>query len=198
LTTGKSHFSGDYIPFLKSGKESEFKIIFDVLYDPLCVYAESIICDHYASEEIVEDVFIYLWSNSNNIEIQVSLKNYLYKCVHNSCLNYLKKLKTKKNKLEILNYVVEDFEILHPLSEDIPVSEMIIKELEGKARDTMDNLPPQCREIYFLNRFENLSYSEIAIKLQISVGTVKTQMSRAFQRFRENLKEYLPVLIFFF
>lgn len=198
LTTKKRHMNGDYIPLLKSGMEGDFKIIFDLYYSPLCGYAESIICDYYAAEEIVEDVFISLWTNNKNIDIQISLKNYLYKCVRNSCLNYLKKLKTTKNKLEILNYVIEDFDILHPSSEDMPVSEMITKELESKARETMDNLPAQCREIYFLNRFENMSYSEIAIKLNISVGTVKTQMSRAFQRFRENLKEYLPLLLLLF
>jgi len=93
-------------------------------------------------------------------------------------------------------YYLIDQELLHPVTPDYPISNLILQELEEKASQVLDSLPSQCRRIYDLNRFENLSYSEIAKKLDISVGTVKTQMSRAFQKLREALKEYIPLLFF--
>ena len=74
---------------------------------------------------------------------------------------------------------------------------MKIKEIEDKANAILSDLPEKCREIYILNRYENLSYPEIAEKLNITVGTVKTQMSRAFTKFRLGLKEFLTLLVSF-
>lgn len=183
-----------YLQEVKSGNEEAFKTIFDQYYDGMCLYAETIVRDHQAAEEIVEDIFIYLWSNIRQMQILTSVKSYLYRCVHNNCLKYIEKLKTKNKNLDF-NYLYDDAEILYPYNEDLPLSDMIIREIEEKAEAVLASLPDQCREIYMLNRFKNLSYSEIASRLNISVSTVKTQMGRAFHKFRESLKDYLPLVI---
>jgi RNA polymerase sigma-70 factor (ECF subfamily) len=184
-----------YLNEVKSGNEVAFKSLFNQYYDGMCLYANSIVHDYEAAEEIVEDIFVYLWCNISKISILTSLKSYLYRSVHNNCLKYIDKLKTRNKHLEISNYLLEDAEILYPYNENIPLSEIIIKEIEEKAETVLQSLPDQCREIYLLNRYENLSYAEIAAKLNISVSTVKTQMGRAFQKFREILKDYIPLLI---
>ncbi len=184
-----------YLQILLSGDEDAIKLIFDHYYDGLCLYAESIIRNHQVAEEIVEDIFIYLWENSSKLTIQSSVKNYLYRSIHNNCIKYLNKLKTQKSKLDLVSYAIDDVNILHPFTEDFPISDLIVKELEEKSQEILNALPSQCREIYELNRFDNLSYSEIAAKLGISSSTVKTQMGRAFQRFRENLKDYVPLIV---
>lgn len=180
---------------LKTGDEKAVKILFDTHYEGLCAYADSILRDHYAAEEIVEQLFIHLWINVKILTINTSVKNYLYRSTHNNCLKYIDK---RKNELKSFdNYIFHDPEILCPVSDDYPLSILIVQELEQKAEQVMKSLPDQCRNIYFLSRYENLSYPEIASKLKISVSTVKTQMSRAFHRFREELKDYLPLIIFF-
>lgn len=184
-----------YLSEVKKGNEEAFKSLFDHYYDGMCLYANSIVHNHEAAEEIVEDIFIYLWCNISKITILTSLKNYLYRSVHNNCLKYIDKLRTRNKHLDINNYLPEDVEILYPYNENIPLSEIIIKEIEEKAEAVLHALPDQCKEIYILNRYENLSYGEIAAKLNISVSTVKTQMGRAFQKFRENLKDYIPFVI---
>ena len=77
---------------LKTGNEDAIKLVFDRYYVDLCLYADSILKDRYASEEVVEDLFITLWLKSENLTIHTSLKNYLYRSVHNNCLKYLKKM----------------------------------------------------------------------------------------------------------
>jgi RNA polymerase sigma-70 factor, Bacteroides expansion family 1 len=188
----------DLLKLLQEGDESSIKLVFEKYYEGLCLFAESIIRDHQAAEEIVEDIFIHLWLNIDSIAISSSVKGYLYRSVHNNCLKYLSKVKSQKKVFNDLHYSVKDEELLHPLTPSYPISNLIIQELEEKANQVLESLPSQCREIYMLNRFENLSYSEIAQKLDIHVGTVKTQMSRAFQKLREALKEYIPLIITFF
>jgi RNA polymerase sigma-70 factor (ECF subfamily) len=78
---------------------------------------------------------------------------------------------------------------------DYSVSNLISKELEARAEAVIQSLPDQCREIYLLNRDQDLKYKEIADKLHITVGTVKKQMSRAFSKLRTGLKEYLCLFL---
>jgi RNA polymerase sigma-70 factor, ECF subfamily len=179
---------------LQNGDEDTIKRIFDKYYEGLCLYAESLTKDHHAAAEIVEDIFIHLWANAENPSINKSIKNYLYRSVHNNCLKYIDKLRTERKKFENISYTILDNELLQPITPDQPISKLIVQELEEKANRVLESLPGQCKEIYKLNRFENLSYSEIAEKLKITVGTVKTQMSRAFQKFREGLGEYLSIV----
>ena len=68
-------------------------------------------------------------------------------------------------------------------------------ELEEKIRGAIDSLPEKCREIFELNRFEGLKYSEIANKLDISVKTVENQMSKALKILREQLAKYMTILL---
>jgi RNA polymerase sigma-70 factor (ECF subfamily) len=195
LLPREKNIDDEFIQLLRNGDEESIKLIFEQYYEKLCLYAESIVRDHGVAEEIVEDLFIYLWNNGRDMTIKSSLKSYLFRSVHNNCLTYLGKLKTQQKLLDVVNYTLEDIEILHPIPDDILISELTARELEQKARELENTLPEQCRKIYLLNRIESLSYSEIAAQLNISVGTVKTQMSRAFKHFRDNLKEYLPVVV---
>ena len=192
------HTEEELIQLLNEGNEEAIKLLFDKYYEGLCLYAESLVKNHQVAEEIVEDIFINLWFKSKSIKIYYSIKNYLYRSTHNNCIKNLNKLKADKKRIEDLNYVLEDNEILQPNSINYPISNLIVKELEDKAEKILESLPEQCKKIYFLNRYENLSYSKIAEKLNITVGTVKTQMSRAFSKFREGLKDYIPLLLLVF
>ena len=185
----------ELLQLLKDGNEEAVKFIFEKYYESLCLYAESITRNHQVAEEIVEDIFIHIWINAKETSIILSVKNYLYRSTHNNCIKYLNKLKTEKKVFDSMDYTLKDYEILHPLNDSYPISDLIAEEMEKKAGEILETLPNQCKEIFTLNRFENLSYSEIATKLNVTVGTVKTQMSRAFNKFREGLKEYLPLIM---
>jgi len=62
-------------------------------------------------------------------------------------------------------------------------------ELEENIRKAVDNLPPQCRSIFIMSRYEELKYSEIADKLGISVNTIQNQVCKALKLLRESLKD---------
>jgi RNA polymerase sigma-70 factor (ECF subfamily) len=70
---------------------------------------------------------------------------------------------------------------------DVAFSEKIEEDLE----QAIDSLPDQCKLIFRLNRFENLSYPEIAKRLNVSLSTVKTQMTRAMGSLHKKMSKYL-------
>ena len=69
------------------------------------------------------------------------------------------------------------------------------QEMEQKILEALGELPPKCREVFMLNRFEGLKYAEISERLEISIKTVEAQISKALRLLREKLIEYLTILI---
>ncbi|MBN2480785.1 MAG: RNA polymerase sigma-70 factor [Bacteroidales bacterium] len=177
----------------ESESENKIKALFDEFYERMCLYAEGIVKNHQVAEEIVQDLFVYIWMHSDTFIINYSYKSYLFRSVHNNCLKHISRVKNEKTHETDTGDIdaFHDEEILNPLSADVPLSQIITKELEEKAEEIFNNLPEQCKKIYALNRYENMSYSEIAKKLNINVGTVKTQMFRAFKKLQEGLKDYI-------
>jgi len=104
--------------------------------------------------------------------------------IHNKCTNYL------RDNRKFDPYILDLENIL-----DVPEYEssdsLVTDELKTKIDTAIGELPEKCREVFTLNRFENLKYQEIADKLQISVKTVETQMSKALQHLRARLSDYL-------
>jgi RNA polymerase sigma-70 factor, ECF subfamily len=185
----------DLILKLHDGSEDAFEYIFRKHFVKLCIYAEHFVRDKQAAEEIVEEFFCYFWSNANKIIINSSLSGYIYMSIHNRCLKYLRQEKVRHKYLESGHYIFTDKELLDNVSDDYPDANLVSKELEDTITEAIKSLPEQCRIIFGLSRFDNLSYLEISVKLGISVNTVKTQMGRALQKMRIKLKDYLILLI---
>ncbi|HWA34904.1 MAG TPA: RNA polymerase sigma-70 factor [Cyclobacteriaceae bacterium] len=175
---------------LKEGNESAFEMLFRTYYKPLCNYAYSFLNDKDEAEEVVQSAFIGVWDKRTSIEIQTSMKSYLYRMVRNSCLNVIKHSRVKMQHAR------------HEMAGGEPVYEnasqaVISNELEQKIREAMKELPEQCRLVFQLSRFEELKYSEIAGQLNISVKTVENHMGKALKIMREQLKDYLPLFLIF-
>lgn len=175
---------------LKEGNETAFEMIFRTYYQPLCQYAYSFLNDRDEAEEVVQAAFINIWDKRTQIEIQTSMKSYLYRMVRNSCLNVIKHEKVKKQHVA--------HEMFHGEATHEGVSQSVISsELEARITEAMKVLPEQCRLVFQLSRFEELKYSEIAEQLNISIKTVENQMGKALKIMREQLKDYLPLLLIF-
>jgi len=176
---------------LKEGSESAFEMVFRTYYRPLCQYAYSFLNDKDEAEEVVQAAFINIWDKREQVEIQTSLKAYLYRIVRNSCLNVIKHEKVKQQHVA--------HQMVHAQSSHENTSQSVMhSELEEKIADAMKALPEQCRLVFQLSRFEELRYSEIADQLNISVKTVENQIGKALKIMREQLKDYLPLLMIAF
>lgn len=154
----------------------------------MCRYANGILNDQDEAKEMVQQVFIELWEKRNQIEIRVSLRSYLYRSVHNRCLNAIKAKKKFNHDIE-----------MHDLKMYSASSDAALKyrELKEKTERAISSLPPQCERIFRMSREEHLKYAEIAQLLELSVKTVENQMGKALKQLRAALQDYLILVLIF-
>ncbi len=181
----------ELITGLRKGDELVFENIFKNYYERLCNYANTIINDMDEAEEMVQSTFLEIWEKHEAIEIHTSMKSYLYRAVHNHCLNRLKHYKVRREHNEELKHQTE-------YGIESASQNLIGSELEQQIELAIGSMPPQCSKIFKLSRFENLTYAEIAENLKLSVKTVDNQMGKALRILREKLKDYLPYLLWIF
>ena len=165
-----------------------FEALFRSHYAALHAFARGYIEDPQQAEEMVQDVFFKIWEKRDQIEINISLKSYLYSSVRNHCLNHLKHLKVRSR--------YSDFVMNHESELHSDVEEKLdFSELQEKVHELMQSLPEQCQRIFRMSRFEGKKQREIAEELGISIKTVENQMGRALKVMREGLKGYGPYTI---
>ena len=178
----------EIIGAIREGNERIFEEIFRKYYQSLCNYANSILKEMDEAEEVVQNLFLSIWEKRSDLEISISLKSYLYRAVHNHCLNRIKHLKVRE---EYQQYAVNFYDASYE-----SVGQTVIKnELETKIEEAIKKLPEQCRLIFRMSRFEELKYHEIAEQLELSPKTVENQIGKALKILRVELAEYLPLII---
>jgi RNA polymerase sigma-70 factor, ECF subfamily len=176
------------IETLKAGDITAFEMLFRTYYQPLCNYAFTFVQDHDEAEEIVQSTFMQVWEKRKTLEIRTAVKPYLYAMVRNACLNVLKHEKVKQQHVAVEMAFGE--RSIESVSRTVMASE-----LESRIYKAMEVLPEQCRLVFKLSRFEELKYAEIAEQLAISIKTVENHMGKALKIMREQLKDYLPLLL---
>jgi RNA polymerase sigma-70 factor, ECF subfamily len=167
---------------IRQGDKSEFESLFRSSYVSLVHYAKTILKDQDSAEEIVQDLFFRLWQNREKLNIESSLKGYLFRAVHNKCLHHI------SHSRIVERYEAEAAHSDEPLNEN-PVEIIQFGELQKKIALILERLPERCSLIFCMNRFEGLKYNEIAEKLSVSVKTVEANMGKALKEFRKELKE---------
>ena len=178
----------DHFKLIKEGDETAFEMIFKIHYKSLCNYAFTFLRDRDEAEEVVQAAFLTVWEKKEQITIESSLKAYLYRAVRNSCLNARKHEEVKRKH-------VDEKIFTEARSHESAMQTVISEELDDKISKALMVLPEQCRIVFKMSRFEDLKYQEIADQLNISVKTVENQIGKALKIMREQLKEYLPVLL---
>ncbi len=176
----------DTIRALREGNHRAYEQLFDSCYDALCRYAYSILRDMDDAEDIVQKNFCKLWDQRESLDIQSSIKSYMYRMVHNESLN---KAQQQKNRQEHnLNYIAAMNQAPDTVSEHIAATE-----LQLAIDKALDGLPAQCRKVFEMSRVQQLSYAEIAKELGISSNTVENHVSKALKLLRVDLKEFLTL-----
>lgn len=176
-----------YSKGLREGDRVVFEQIFREYYPLLCSHARRYILDKSTAEEVVQDFFCKIWEKRAEIQVNTSFNNYLYKSVINHCYNHFRKVETER---KIIDYSSEDLSEVQTVH-----STMHSSELDNRLSSALLQLPEKRREIFEMSRFDGLKYHEIAEKLNISVKTVETQMTRSLEFLRKYLKEYITTIL---
>ena len=167
---------------------SGFEALFQVNYQPLCATSFRIIQDKDIAEDIVQDVFFKLWEKREVLTINTSLKAYLFQSTINQSLNYIRKY---KNALKRESAYGEDI-ASHSNFVEMAMAQ---KDAGSKIDGAVNALPEASRTVFVLNRYEQLSYKQIAAKLDISVKTVENHMVKSLKHLRKWLL-FFAILFF--
>ena len=158
-----------------------YKELYLLMYPSLHKFCYSFTKSKEVAEEVVSDVFIKLWQIRSQLSSINNLRVYLYRIAKNLSLNYLAQAsRNPANQPE--NIDIESFVDLSD-PEDLYIS----KETIQKIKLFIQELPPQCKVIFFLVKEHGLTYKEVADILNISVFTVRNQLAIAIKKIAEAL-----------
>jgi RNA polymerase sigma-70 factor (family 1) len=156
--------------------EQLFKRLYPRLYD----FANHLLKDKELAEDMAQDAFItYLEQQETISDNFNSIKSFLYTTVKNACLNKIRHhqvidVYNKKNPLDIFS----DPKILEGI---------IHAEVIAEIYDKINALPKGCAMVIRYGYLEGLSNSEIAVAMNISINTVKSQKKRALNLLKLHL-----------
>lgn len=158
----------------------QFEEIYREHYPRLRRVANQLIHDDDASHDLVQEVFVKFWHKQQEVDAVLNVGAYLYRAVVNASYNHLSRHKPVLSN----NYDVNE-------TSATSGPDMETRELQQRIRLALAKLPPKCRIIFSLSRFEERKNKEIAELLGLSVKTVENQMGIALRKMREYLKAYL-------
>ncbi len=175
---------------MKKIDQQTFNAIFNKHYEQLVRVAYTLVSDLDVAEDVVQEVFVNFWERRDSIKIEKTLLGYLKKAVIFRSIDYLRKAK----KLNELILTKEHAPL--QLSLKTPETELLSKENMDLIYQKIEALPGKSKLIFKLNRFEHLSYAEIAVQLEMSVKTVEYHMSRALETLRKSVFGLLVLAYF--
>lgn len=176
---------------LKAGNDSAYRYLFDHYYVSLCRVANLYVEDSFVAENLVGDLILYLWEQHDALVIHTSLRAYLFTAIRHRALNYLQTSHVVRETTlsdEIASTALS-------ISEETPLGTLIEKELDKQISSCVAQLPDECRAVFTLSRYEQLSYDAIAERLGISTNTVRYHIKNALATLRKQLSDYLPILV---
>ena len=135
-------------------------------------------------KSLIQDIFFDLWKKRETITVQTALRPYLRRAAVNRALNHIKRKRIIPN---------DDEDAAVDIVSKSPSGQAYLEkdELETRIYAVIESLPPKCKLVFGMSRFENMSYQEIADALEISVKTVENQISKALKILRAEVQLYM-------
>lgn len=183
---------------LKGGDERALQVILQRYWESLYKMAFSIFDDRFICEDVVQNIFIKIWQNRNSLMFTHSLKAYLFASTRYEIYHQVRLKIRNDEKIESVNF--DRIEYYNPCNK------LEYKQLMDSVQELVGVLPERCRKIYLLSREDRLSNKEIALRMNISIKTVESQITIALRRIREGLNRtsfwicilFLGIILFSF
>lgn len=139
------------------------------------------------AKDVVQMVFINLWEKRDMLKITTSPKAYLYRSVYNESINYIKKQEVQQKHYNVIAHE-------KGTASDVPFDQDEELLLKKRIEEVLQQLPPQCREVFVKSRAEQKKYTEIAAELGIAVKTVEAHMSKALKLIRQIVRVFIGLV----
>ncbi|MDD7885099.1 RNA polymerase sigma factor [Flavivirga sp. 57AJ16] len=173
---------------IKNDDRAAFDMLFKKYYKLLVRYIKSLSHNINVAEDVVQQVFMNLWINRHELNIDKTVKGYLYWVSYTSYIDQYRKIKRRQNLLDDIKAQA----LRDSIMEDTEMLDNRIK----KLKKLIDSLPPVCKKVLELNKLDGLKYNEIAERLNISKKTVESHMSSAFKKIRKGFDNDKLIMFF--
>lgn len=171
-----------------SSPEQGCELLFRRYHRVMCSHAARYVYAKEVAEDIVSAVFCKFWKNNAYESVTSSFRHYLFRSVRNEAYSYLKAEFRHSDNLESANFE----ESPAGLQPDYITQ---YDEMFNRVKELVEELPPQCRKVFLMSRFEGKSYQEIANELGLSIKTVEVHIVKGLSLMRKGLKDYLVLSI---
>ena len=172
----------------------DFEEIYVSYFSRMKCFAQEYVLSEEDAENIVQDVFTELWEKKELLTYNINLVAFLFTSIKNRCIDHLRHDIVVR---EAVSQMQEEYQITLKvklasleLFDQSLLSEQIISEV-------INSLPDKCREIFIKSKIEGKKQKDIAVEMNISLKTVENQMNIAYKKLKSELKDYLPLLLFF-
>ena len=169
-----SDFNQFILP-IKNGDVKAFRELFDLMHPMLSRHLYKLTSRAELSEELVNDIFISFWKNRATVEINTSLKAYLYRAATNKAYDFYRKKERTPDTFNLESSA--DLESKERTAEE----KLQFSEMEQKVMACVEKLPERCRLVFSLSRFSQYPRKKIAAELDISIKTIENQMTKALK-----------------
>ncbi len=184
------------IQLLENGDEASFKLVYNHFYSRLFFFISEYIPNKDIVENVLQDTFLTLWEKKLKLKPETNLNAFLYTIAKNNSLRKLREKRYQQKIFQSTQLSETEIELYVGALSNLDTSEILFVEIEDIIRNTLDSLPPQCKLVFEMSRFERKKNKEIAAELSISPKTVEGHITKAIKAFKLSLKDYMPIISF--
>jgi RNA polymerase sigma-70 factor, ECF subfamily len=169
---------------VREGDSAAFHRLVARYREPLRRFFRSILEDRSQADDFVQETLLRLWFSRERYEPTGRFSTYLFQIGKHYWLNQRKKFHIVTADTDESAQQVAD---TSPHAQ--PETAVLEQERRRRVRQAIEALPDHYRSVFVLSHLEGLRYAEIAERLSIPIGTVKSRMSEAVRRLRQMLIE---------
>lgn len=187
-TSGIASNDAALVARVHTGDLDAFETLVRTWAKPLIEFASALLRSRHEAEEVVQDLFVWIWEHRFEWEVRGTVGAYLYRSIRNRAVSRLRHHQVEDRFQERLAAAAPPAPstTASPAEQDLAADELSVAIDAAIAA-----LSDRCREVFLLNRQQGLSYAQIAETLQISVKTVEIHMTRALAALRQALGPWL-------
>ena len=169
------------LDLIREKNKEGYTLFYNKYWKQLLAYATMLVPDRHSAEEIVQNLFISLFTKDFNLKNSLSLRSYLHQAIRNRVANYYRDQHNYKKHIA-----------RQTAPQSIPQEHVFnfvdVHDLKKELRRCLDQLPQKYTVVFLMNKDQQLTLREIAHRLERPEGTVEKQLRRVVKFLKENLK----------
>jgi RNA polymerase sigma-70 factor (ECF subfamily) len=179
----------DLVTLLTQGNESAFESLYHLYSKRLLGFLIKSVKSETIASELLQDTFVKIWKNRENIDPEQSFRSYLFRISENVVFDFFRKTaRDKALQAMLINSACEEYSHVE--------ENLCTKENEQILNDLINLLPPKRREIFQLIKIEDRSYNEVSHALSISPSTISDHIVKATKFIRQHLDDAKVVALY--